>query len=85
MGVESGVAGLMTQTQGWVGRKQRWLTTLNAKLDPVIHIVCPDGLWRFTVEHGEDPSEQVGLPGSLGRAGDGNDHCPRSVPRQQLC
>lgn len=71
----------MIQIQGCVGRKCRWLTTFNAKLDPAIHIVCPDGLWRFTVEQGEDPSAQVGLPGSLGRAGDSNDRCPRPVPR----
>ena len=38
-----------------------------------VHIVGPDVLWRFTVEHREDSSAQVGLAGSLSRAGDGND------------
>lgn len=67
---------------GWEGA--RWLTTVDAKLDPAVHIVGPDVLWRFTVEHREDSSAQVGLAGSLSRAGDGNDCCPRSVPRQKL-
>lgn len=60
------------------------LSTVDAKLDPAVHIVGPDVLWRFTVEHREDSSAQVGLAGSLSRAGDGNDCCPRSVPRQKL-
>lgn len=50
MGVEGEVGGLRLQIQGQVGRKCRWLTTFNAKLDSAIHVVCPDGLWRFTVE-----------------------------------
>ena len=74
----------MIQIQGWMRKEFRWLTTFNAKLDSAIHIVCPDGLWRFKVEHREDSSAQVGLAGSLGRAGDSNDCCPRSVPRQKL-
>lgn len=57
--------GLTIQIQGWVGRKSQ-LTVFNAKLNPAIHIICPDGLWRFTVEQGEDSSAQVGLAGSLG-------------------
>lgn len=56
VGVGSGVGGLTIQIQGWVGRKSRWLTAFNAKLNPAIHIICPDGLWRFTVEQGEDSS-----------------------------
>lgn len=55
-GVGSGIEGVMIQIQGRVGRKSRWLTTFNAKLDSAIHIVCPDGLWRFMVEQGEDSS-----------------------------
>lgn len=84
MDEESGVGGLMIQSQGWMERRSMWLTAFDAKLDPAIHIVCPDVLWRFTVEHREDSSAEVGLAGSLGRAGDSNDCCPRSVPRQQL-
>lgn len=71
-------------TQGRPARMPRWLTTFDAKLDPAVHIVCPDGLWRFTVQQGEDPSAQVGLAGSLGGAGDSNDCCSRSVPGQEL-
>ena len=67
---------------GW--ERGRGLTTFDAKLDPAVHIVGPDVLWRFTVEHREDSSAQVGLAGSQSRAGDGNDCCPRSVPRQKL-
>lgn len=79
-----GLEGLTIQIQGWVGRKSRWLTAFNAKLNPAIHVICPDGHWRFMVEQGEDSSAQVGLAGSLGRARDSNDCCPRSVPRQKL-
>lgn len=67
---------------GWEGA--RGLTAFDAKLDPAVHIVGPDVLWRLTVEHREDSSAQVGLAGGLSRAGDGNDRCPRSVPRQKL-
>lgn len=42
------------------------LTAFNTKLDPSIHIICPDGFWPLTVEHGEDSSGQVDLAGSLG-------------------
>lgn len=74
-------AGAHDVTQGWPGRTPRRLTTFDAKLDPAVHIVCPDGLWRFTVQQGEDPSAQVGLAGGLGGAGNSNDSCSRSVPR----
>lgn len=49
---------------GEVGGEPRGLTTVDAKLDPAVHIVGPDVLWRFTVEHREDSSAQVGLAGS---------------------
>lgn len=60
------------------------LTDLQGEIHTHVNVLCPNVIGWFDVEHGVDAAVEVRLAGGLSTAGDSNDGCTGSVPRQHV-
>lgn len=66
------------------GQQVPVLTDLQGEIHADVDVFCPNVIGRFGVEHGVDAAVKVRLAGGLSTAGDSDDGCTGSVPRQHV-